>query len=605
MRYAGGASFSGTAIITTFKDRPVFAFNGSRSSSVKDLTVLGANAQFLSNNQMGFAIGPLLDDLVAANWVDPTFPASASSRYAPHCAFAIDPYSGAAPATAYPNVSYPSWSGISAQYGKYHSSDCLIERVGMHGFVVGVVNKPCNDGNQADFTKINKCIIDRCQYAVSVGNTQSRNFVVRDSQISQCHTAVVTGKHGQQLGKPAILFDNVSMTMVMFLQDIPTVSWGSGLTFRNVYAEIMYSLGSVTGSNAALGSRAGFEDCEFGFDAWTARGTPAVMFTCKDGPQAEFKRTKLVAPTTADLYSSPNVFAMDALARDVRFDGEVVCGWAATKKYEKHAINATAGIVFANATHECGSFSARQTNFFNLNDGSAAGARTLIDINSSGNRPFGIMNYSRRIRTTEDGGDEGFGLGITRNSISKAACTSISTSGSAVTVNCTGALVGAWQLIHQGGDVGDVVFDSETKTVFFVEARTGLTLTLRAQTNRNAAGNLRVAPTTAGTLYALNCRLYTPYTLCIGDFATGTPTITNVKRPDGSNSWINDAVYGMQTGDFIYAGSGTTINPTVDPAAASITAFGSGTITVASNLSYAKTRERLTLFVRAPPANNT
>src|SRR5262249_49940735 len=102
--YGEGGAFSGTLLQATFTDRPALAVNGGRRTTIRALSILGQNATWVDGHHLSYG-SATLDDLVAANWVDPT---CSCSRYAPYAGIAIDPYAGEVPATPYPRVTFPS-----------------------------------------------------------------------------------------------------------------------------------------------------------------------------------------------------------------------------------------------------------------------------------------------------------------------------------------------------------------------------------------------------------------------------------------------------------------------------------------------------------------
>ena len=274
--------FCGTVLIPTFNDRPAISVQGGRNVVVQDLGLLGLNAAWLVDNRLGGSDSTTnprtLDDLDITNWVNPAFPASASSRYAPYAAIAIDPYSGVKPATAYPDVAFPSWSGITTQYRKGATSNTLIRNVHIDGFVVGVVNKPSADHDQCDFTKLDRVTITECQYGFSVGNNQARLCQLNNVAMSRVHTCITTGAHGMQNGKNHIQANSCQFAACIRWVDLVLADYGGAVTFTNCYGELIYSIGRVT-SNGSTDFTAIFQNCDFAFSAsWAERGAPTAVF---------------------------------------------------------------------------------------------------------------------------------------------------------------------------------------------------------------------------------------------------------------------------------------------------------------------------------------
>jgi Pectate lyase superfamily protein len=601
-RYRGATGFAGTAIIPTFNDRPVFAVNGGRNTTIERLSIKGLNYNWCVNNNLGVYGTPTVNDLIAANWVDPGLPASASSQYAPYCAIAIDPYAGTAPATPYPNVSFPSWSGITTQYGKNYSSMTVIRDVGISGFVVGIANQPCNADGNGDFTKVQNCNIEYCQYAISIGNTNSRLFHVVDSTIQNVYCGLTTSNNGVQNGQPGVCFDNTEIAFSINWLICNSMGLSGGMAFRNCYGETVYSLGQCNPGNSGGLSTITFDSCSIGFHSWDNRGIPTAIFSYAGGGGAIFNACEFRPGFTAQ----PNFFPMNVAAELVSINNCIAfAGQSATHYYEKFPVNATGGFITINGSTNFASFSIKQPYSWNLNTGAAVTVRNINSTSKSTNRTYCIPIYTKSIVAADaQAQDGGFSFILPSNAIAKSACASITTSGNTVTVDCTGSVSSAWMLTQEGGDVGDVLTDTETGATFIVSSRTGLVLTLIAQTGLTSSGNVAVAPTTTGYFWARNCRLYTPYYVTYGDLSTASSTVANFQRPDSYAGYINNADQGIQVGDQVYTNNGSA-DYKVSPASANISSIGTNSFVMGAVAGYTQTRVRMTLFVRASPANGT
>jgi hypothetical protein len=601
-RFNNGASigngFCGTGIITTFNNAPAIAVNGGRGTTIKDLSIMGLNYNWVVSNNLGAYTTPTINDLIASNWVDSSFPASSSSRYAPYCAIAIDPYAGTQPIVHYPNVTFPSWSGITTQYNKAYSSDTLIENVYINGFVAGVVNQPCDADGNGDYTKIINSQINCCQYAVSIGNTQSRLVKLNNVYMSQVYCGISTGIYGRELGKPQILLESCEISTSIYAMNVTDTSYGCNVTFLNCYAEVLYSLGNGS-TGVSLGqSPIVFENCEFSFSSWLYRGIPAYIFKTVYG-SVVFRNTNLTAGTTP----SPNIFYINAPSDLVVIDNCVVdAGYSATYYYQKYAINATGGIVANNAGVSFSNYSVLPKITWNLNSGGNITPVYISNSTSKTNRTYCIPLYSKNVRAAT-AGEAGFLNNPAPNTLDKTLAVTLTSSTNIVTVDFTGIYTASY-LIQNGGEVGDVVVDGETGAVFFVSARTGAVLTLTAQTGLTVSGNLAQAPTKSGYFYILNCRTYTPYFVTLGDTTSGNATISNFQRPDGYSAYINDPDNGVQVNDYVYVGSGQNVNPT-SSTGAKITAIGANSITLNSTMNFTDAHIRQQIFIRQAPANNT
>jgi hypothetical protein len=603
--------FSGTAIFADFNDRPAIAVNSGRGTIIEKLTIRGRNSTWVVSQNLGNQTTPLVDDLVAANWVDPAFPASATSQYAPYAAIAIDPYSGPRPAVSYPDINYPSWLNYTTQYNKFASQQTCIRDVEIGGFVVGVVVQPCDYDGNGDYTRVLNCFIEHCQYGISVGQTQARDFAISDTIFSRVHTGIVTGEHGRKSGDPSFDVRNCSFLSTVWWADIPTLQFGGNVAFRNCYCELSWGIGlfqKLGGGNNPSGVT--FDECDFNFDMWPVRGVPATIMLLGALVACSFNRCKFIAPVMPQTGQRPNVIHIGGDARNITISNcYVFHGFeqALLSLYEKVACNGTGGLVFVNCGTNLAAWSVRTTQRYNVNTGIKVNEiARLANMRDGGSRATGIPIYAQRALQGELGNwDDGIALPrMGGNSINKAVCASVSQSGRTVTLDVTGATT-ANTLFQTGGDVGDIVFDNTTSTVFIVAARTGLTLTLEAQNNLDASYNL--IPTislASGLLYTANCRAFAMNYVHYGDISSSSATISNVVRGDNASIQVNDANNGVQIDDAVSVGNG--VGPGIASMAnAYITNVTSNSIVLTGNARYTATRERLGLFIRKPTPNNT
>jgi hypothetical protein len=602
--------FGGTAIIADFNDRPAIAIQGGRDNSVQALTIRGKNFDWVFNNKLAtFGETPLVDDLIEANWVDPSFPASASSRYAPYCAIAIDPYSGPRPAVSYPDVNYPSWSGFTTQYNRAPSSDITLRDIEIAGFVVGVAIQPCDFDTTGDFVKIDTAGFEACQYAVSIGNSQSRDVLMDNCKCQFNYCGVTTSKHGRRNGLPSIDIRNSSFNFGIMCALIGNMAVGTNVSFRNVYTESLWMIGTFSGPGEWQGS-VGFSECDFRFDLWQngGRGIPASPFVNTLGASTFTGcRFTFVLPTPGT--PMPNIVHFNCRAFTTSFiNCQIIAGMDATKLYEKVAINATRSLVVGSCETNLADISWHTTYVYNLSTGNniaTNGGHRFHESSCPYRREVGIPVYAKHLYSTSTG-DFDYGIPIPRVTFvfGKTTMTSVSQSGRTVTVNMTGSTT-ALVCATMGGDVGDVMYDDTTGTVFIVAARTGVTIDMVAQNNLDGSGNL--IPTislASGNLWTLNCRMFALQFPHYGDISSSSATISNVVGADGVSRNVDSATIGVQAGDYAIGGAGTAIG-VASPTNSLISSVTSNSIVLTGNARYTATRERLTLFVRAATANNT
>jgi hypothetical protein len=602
--YRGESNFGGTTLITTFNDRPAIAINGGRTNTIYGLTIIGLNRSWIENNGLGGYNAPTIDDRVEANWVDPSFPASASSRYAPYCAIAIDPYAGPRPAVSYPDVNYPSWLNYTAQYNKPTSSDIGISNVEMTGFVVGVAVQPCDADGNGDFVKIRNSQITRCQYGVSLGNTQARDTLLDSIPAALLYCFVATTVHGRQNGKPTIDIRNCGINNVIWGAIANNMQFGGNIAFRNCSAELMDRIGQFSAISAGSGEEGvAFYNCEFTFDSWLARGIPdsPIIANCPvTFDNCSFKTRNPVTLGEAMML----VILTDA--RETAFrECTIKAGLNAQFLYEKQAINSTGTLVMGNLETNLAAWSVRTHVGYNMNTGATIPqtANVLHQESVPYSRTTCIPVYAKHVYCN----DWDYGLPFPRvgpSAQGKASIASISQSGRTVTADLTGHRT-ALSLATIGGDVGDLVYDTTTRTVFIVSSRTGTVIEMVAQNNLDANGDLAVTiSTSSGNINYLMCRVFALNSVHYGDLSSSSATISNVVGADGTSRSVNSATLGVQANDYAMTGNGNAIG-VASPANALISSVTSNYIVLSGNARYTATRERLTYFIKQATANNT
>lgn len=576
----------GTSIKPTFNDRPAIAIQGGRGTTVRNLKIQGLNFDHV----VATAGTPVAANLTAATWVDPTFPAASSSRYAPYAGIAVDPYSGVRPGTSYPDVTYPAFLGVVAQYAKNLSSRCWFDNVIVEGFVVGVAIQPSDADGNGDFTKFTRCDVNRNQYGISIGNSQSRLTLVEKGEIHRCHTAVVTGKHGRQLGKPDVMFLGTEIRDCMYWVDCPNTSYGGGPHFIGCYGESVYSLGTV-GASATIQYSVKFDQCTFKFGAWTDYGVPAYVFRSEGEGFVTFDGCTF---TSGSIEGRIALFGLSKAA-NYRLVGCQNTTTVETEQYERYALNATCGITFNQLSTDLSEFSCRVSAQYNLDTETSDGAVIHTSL-ASGNRTYLLPVYARTARANLN--DPGFGIPRPEYQVGKSGKT-FTITGREVEVDLLAAHTEA-RFALRGGDVGDVIWDSETGATFYVKSRTGTVITMIAQTGYDAAGELLAPLTPTGSLYLLNCRKYTPQYVTYGATSSASPIATTVQRDDAFKAFLQAE---MPAGDRLW------VDPEVDHyisnndtliAASDDTA---GTLTASGNFRRTDDRHRFKLFVRAAAPN--
>lgn len=603
-RYRAEASFSGTALVATFSDRPAIAIQGARGTVVRGLTVSGPNYAHIASNSLA-SFNSSLDDTDGSSWVDPTLHANADSRYAPCAGVAIDPYSGTKPSPGYPDVTYPEGLGISTQYEKAHSSDVLLEDVQVSGFVVGVVVKPCDADANADFTNLRRVKIESCKYGLSIGHSQSRNVGITDSNIAKVFIGLTTATHGKQIGKLNGTISNLSTGSIINLLRLEGSRSGP-LTFLHCYSELIWRLGDVLNSSSNSTSVI-FQSCNFQFTAQDdTRGVPANILSAANNGTGTAGHFSFIGCSLSGFPSvlsmRPNYIWMDGTSLNpTQRDNVTVNPYAAL------AHNATCGgLVIGNAATEAPGLSHRiKFKLANTDTGVISSATLLHENYMYSSRVNCIPIHATTVMPRSSGQKVAFHVPRVYGAYGKGSLSQCSLSGKTLTVEYASGV--DHNYVYGRPDVGDVLVDGESGMVFFVKARIGNVITAEAQNNYKSDGEggyTTVTPfnSSIGTLYAANSRIYTPAYPLFCTVTTGNATLTDCGRADGYAAWLETEI---GEGDWVYINSEMTAPKPFSEAVAEVAARDASakTITISGNASANLANYHLPFFVKKAPAN--
>ncbi len=595
-KYRGQSPFNGTAIICTKADRPGVNFQGARGSSIRNIAIIGPLFSYYTTNALGGGGGvPLLDDTNPANWVDGSQAATQESRYAPLAGVSIDAYSGAQPATPYPTVNYPAALG-TGQYNKSFSSDVLLDRVYIAGFNTAVVNQPGNSDGNGDFTTLHSCYIEMCKYGISVGNTQSRNVSLNQVKISKVYAVLVNSVHGVQLGKFGGSVTDLSIAGAINLFIFGSFYSGP-MTFINLYAEDLWRIGTIYATSPNEQSMVFIApELKFTSQNTTTRGYPATVL---DG---------------------------GAVAIDIRFIGGVISDYWSVVGFNH------LGTVFDGTFFRKDPGDAARANTYQYLAHNGLGGGLILpqlgapDLARLKIRPYNIdtgaaifvgfskkWNFSNRTYCLTYYADIIIAFGSTSDNlilpretidsvVAKSSLSAISLTNGVLSI--TFAARAAWQFMQSGPDNGDVIWDDNSGSVFFVRARTGTVVTAELQNNYKVVAAVKTPliafSTTVGNLYFRNSRLYTPAVYLRGDTTAASSIITNCAKDNGSAVYDAD----ISVGDAMFVDD--TKDAFVSPVNADIIARSqaAGTITLSAATGMrTQVRRRLDFFIRQPPAN--
>ena len=481
-----------------------------------------------------------------------------------------------------------------AQYDKFTSSDVLIEDVFIYGFTVGIANQPCDADSNADFTTIRRCSMHKCKWGISVGNTQSRNVHIQCLKASRLYAVLTNRRHGRQRGKFGGAIIDMSIGEAINIVDFDGV-YPQPITFLNLYAEALWRIGTITASSSNESSVI-FESCQFSFTGQNeTRGLPAYII---DGAGQPIN-LQFIGGSFAGYPSVLTIGHATAKFDGCRFNNE-----SRTQLYEKFAGNALAGgLVTLRFEHARGQGRMKYKPY-DLNAGLVGAAIFSGPVQIKATRNICTSVYASEIAAADDNSAPPIRMPFLVDPVAKTSLSAISLSNKTLTL--VFAARAEWEFYRNGPLPGDVIWDDNSGSVFFVRSRIGLTVLAELQNNYRSNGvgeynTIAAFSTKTGNLYFVNSRVYTPEYYLRGDTATGSATITNVARDDGYAAWFdaqiadNDYVWVSDRHD-CWVSLRVTLIRERDQAAGTITLAGSTGMRT-------QTRRRLDLFIRQPPAN--
>jgi hypothetical protein len=615
-----GEIFTGACIIPTFNDRPVINVQGARGTKLKGFSVFGLLYDWVADNSMGNVSpdDPDIDDTDPDNWNgDDAFweeqmgapdvgrDALVDSRYCPYAAITIDAYSGVRPGTSYPDVDYPTeHTGVVAQYGKAFSSDVLIEDIQITGFTVGIANQPCDADGNADFTIVRRVNFDSCKWAISVCNTQSRNFAIENVKMGNVYCGLTSDKHGRQNGKFNGAIINLSMGASIKIFEFGTLSIVGPVEFTNFYGEAMWRIGDVVAGTASETSLR-FRQCLFSFEGQQGdRGVPASLL----GGQQQAGDFAFIGCTFNNFIG---VAAFDVMPQ---FDGCQFFSYeyATTEEteiasaYRRHALNFLCGGAVL-PRFGSGEFNHRiKYTLVDLDTGTRASNIETTPGFKWGKRNACIPAYVRTVMPRHDTTRDEIVVpkyeGTAINKASEFASTPTLVDR---TLTMVFNSLPDYHAFTHGLMPGDVLWDDETGTVFFIRSRSTVTVIAEQQNNYRDDGGggyeaIDAISLTTGNFYSANTRFYVPEYTMIGALTSGSDTITGVQRDDGFASFIessiavNDRIWTDVMKDRIFPEDDNVIDARSN---------AGQTITVSGLAVRTEARKKLSFFMRAPPSN--
>lgn len=600
-KYRANSNFCGTAIITTFSDRPAINIQGARGTVVRGICLKGLLYDWIYNNDLA-GLAPVIDGTIESNWEDPSLSPTQDERYAPYAGITIDAYSGVRPATSYPDVNYPAFLGVVTQYGKNYSSDILIEDCHILGFNTAVVSQPCNSDGNGDFSGLRRVNIEHCKYGLSVGNSQSRNVSLLDVKLTQIYCGLINNKHGKQIGQFGGAITNLSTGAMINLLDL-TLSYSGPIVFTNLYTELIYRIGSLK-QLSQLDDAIIFNGCQFNFDY--QKDTNGVPANILDG----YQQTSNIQFNGCSFKNFPSVLMM--ASNNVTFNGCIVQSDSRLSNTEAggnlHTTNRHLG--FANNVL-CGGvvlplfgLNSREEHKIkftpiNLDTKLLISSQIVTPDYRYTTREYCVPIYARTVGSYYDVFADKMLVPTKISSIDKNA---VITGANLVNKDLIFGYrnLTDWKANLYGPTTGDVIWDNTSDSVFFVTARTGEMIKAEMQNNYKSDGAGGYNPIVSlsynvGTFYIANSRIYTPSMPVIGNITGGNNIITSCQRDDGYASFLESNI---ATGDLLFVD--TFKDQPFAEYASKITNISNAnkTITIDGTARFTQDRKRLEFFVR-------
>lgn len=244
--YASGG-FAGTSLYMTQTNSPGINYQGIYGGKCSGISLLSV-AQIWPQYSQNYP-NTLSSD--ALDWLDPQiYNASGPGGIQPHAplvGISFDAYSGPAPAIPYPNLTYPAFTGRSAQYNADLGSIGDFGGCNVDGFPVSFA-AGLNDSSGGDNIKLNGFNFQNGVYGVVIANSQSRTFTWTKSSSAGFHTLITNDLIGSGIGE---LNGTISDIESGGYYQFAHISMGQAgpTTFKNIYCERCARIGTISGGN--------------------------------------------------------------------------------------------------------------------------------------------------------------------------------------------------------------------------------------------------------------------------------------------------------------------------------------------------------------------
>lgn len=597
IKHRNVSTFGGSVIVADFSDRMAIDVQGARNTSIQNLTIYGKLYDHIFINKLGTinakdCMDQVIDDTDHTKWNNPALASSQDSQFAPYAAITIDAYTGDRPE----GYSYP---------GTYHglvnskaSSEVHIEDVDILGFNTGIVIQPSDIAANGDFTRIVRTRIAYSKYAISTGNSESRNVECNSLNVSFCYCFLTGDKHGAQKGRYGGVINNCSLGNVINVFELEETSQTGNILFNALYGENLYRIGYVN-NNTGTENAIVFQSCQLRFDLQdkagiTAKGIPAqTLQTSTSFPVAVvFNGCTLSGYNTVVGIIAPNIKLIKTLLIPEVNKGAL----AIADKYVRLGINTLAGGLITRSLDTPGYQNIKHLRRDIDSPTTVDNIELTEDYRAFRNK--GVPIYARNILYTSGNAREDSSLRRPNNyrAVQKTSLGSPNVTGDILTFNLSKP---EWERAMFGFSEGDVIVDENTYTTFFITSNDGTTITAKAQTNikYGCSGYGLIEPLnfSAGYLYFYTCRLYLSDVPVTANFASDSPVGTNAGGMDG---FYAPSLNSVTVGDYVYVNKWE--DNLISETRSKITGINTTTeeITLNGNANYSKSMHRIKTLMR-------
>jgi hypothetical protein len=231
---AGTQAMKGVTLKSRTSTQPLISVHTQRDGSIENFNIEGINT---ISQTGGFGVD------VASNYVSASMLAAnsnADSRDLSYAGIAIDPFVGDGVTQSYDGIAH-----TAAASSGFRIINCNIRH-----FVTGLGVQIFGRGDaNGDFVTVRDCAIKNNKYAISCGNSQSRQLNVDNCQLDENYIALVDNVHGKQQGR----FNRQLGGHVSGFQWFSFGDMARTETFlaQGIYAESLQILGTAEGGSGA------------------------------------------------------------------------------------------------------------------------------------------------------------------------------------------------------------------------------------------------------------------------------------------------------------------------------------------------------------------